>query len=117
MAAATPEEYFSALPRPLAGLGIMLKTVIESELPEAVAKMYHAIPVWSVDAEPTVGVKANAKDIALMFFRGQRIQDPTSRLEPSGSFEMASTKLVTTDDVDETVIRDWLRQAAAIDRG
>jgi hypothetical protein len=116
MAASTPDEYFSSLPRPLAGVGVMLRALIESELPDATTRMYHAIPVWSVGAEPTVGVKANAKDIALLFFRGQRIVDPTGRLTPNGSFEMASTKLVSADDVDETVIRDWVRQAAAADR-
>lgn len=116
MAASSPEAYFSSLPRPLAGLGVTLKALVESELPDAASKMYHAIPVWSVGDEPTVGIKANAKDIALLFFRGQRIQDPTGRLAASGSFEMASTKFTTADDVDETVIRDWIRQAAAHDR-
>ena len=47
---------------------------------------------------------------------GQRVLDSTGRLTPSGSFELASTKLATTDDVDETVIRDWIRQAAALER-
>lgn len=116
MAAASIDAYLDAADLRVAGVARMLRTLVESELPGTPSRMYQGIPVWSIAGTPSIGIKANTKDVALLLFRGQRVLDPTGRLTPSGSFELASTKLATTDDVDETVIRDWIRQAAALER-
>ena len=115
MAAATIEDYLAGVRSPVAPIAQMLRTLIESEAPGTPSKMYQGIPVWSFGGKPSVGIKANTNDVALLFFVGQRIVDPTGKLTASGSFEMASIKLATTADVDETVIRGWLRQAKTVE--
>jgi len=115
MAAATIDEYLDGVGPLVAPVAQMLRTLIESELPDTPSRMYQGIPVWSFGEKPSVGLKANAKDVALLLFLGQRVVDPVGRLTASGSFELATAKLATPDDVDETVIRDWLRQARSLE--
>ena len=115
MAAATIDEYLAGAAPLAAPVAQMLRTLIESELPGIPSRMYQGIATWSFGDKPSVGVKITTKDVALLFFLGQRIVDPTGLLTASGSFELASVKLATTDQVDETVIRDWLRQARAVE--
>jgi hypothetical protein len=95
--------------------------VIGSELPDATTKLYHGIPVWCVGDQPTVGLKPARAHLSVLFFRGQRIldgqgQDATGKLVASGSFELASVKLASTDDLDETALRTWVRAAKDIDK-
>lgn len=115
MAVATIEEYLTNVRPPVRPIAQMLRTLIESEFPDTPSRMYQGIPVWSFNGKPSIGIKANTNDVALLLFAGQRIVDPTGSLTPSGSFEMASVKLRTTEDVDETVIRGWVRQARAVE--
>lgn len=115
MAAATIDAYLDGVAPLAQPVARMLRTLIESELPGTPSRMYQGIPVWSIGEKPSVGIKANTKDVALLLFRGQHVVDPTGLLAASGSFEMASVKLATTDAVDETIIRDWLQQARGLE--
>jgi hypothetical protein len=89
--------------------------ILDEELPGATTKLYHGIPVWCVGDEPTIGIKPAKAHLSVLFFRGQRIADPTGRLVASGSFEMASVKLVRAADLDENALRIWVREARRID--
>jgi hypothetical protein len=90
-------------------------SIIDGELPEATRKRYHGIPVWCVADEPTVGIKPAKAHLSVLFFRGQRIPDPSGTLVGSGSFELASVKLAEPGDLDEGALRTWLRAAKAND--
>jgi hypothetical protein len=89
--------------------------ILDSELPDATSKLYHGIPVWCVGDQPTVGLKPAKAHLSVLFFRGQRIADATGALVASGSFELASVKLASAADLDEDVLRGWVRAAKAID--
>jgi len=115
MAAATIDDYLAAADSGVAPVAERLRAVVESALPRAASKMYQGIPVWLIADSPSVGIKANSRDVALLLFRGQRISDATQRLRASGSFELASVKFTSIDDIDEPALRDWLRQAEAVE--
>lgn len=115
MAAPTIDAYLAGLDTDVAAVARHLRALVESELPGTPSRMYQGIPVWFIREKMSVGIKANRADVALLLFTGQRIADPTGLLRPSGSFELASVKLATPGDVDETIIRDWLRQAKAVE--
>jgi hypothetical protein len=89
--------------------------ILDEELPGATTKLYHGIPVWCVGDEPTIGIKPAKAHLSVLFFRGQRIADPTGTLVASGSFEMASVKLASAGDLDENALRAWVREARRID--
>ena len=89
--------------------------ILDDELPGATTKLYHGIPVWCVGDEPTIGIKPAKAHLSVLFFRGQRIADPTGTLVASGSFEMASVKLASPADLDENALRAWVREARRID--
>lgn len=115
MAAATIDEYLAGLPAAVAPVASALRAVIDGEAPDAASRMYQGIPVWFFRDAMSIGVKANSRDVSLLFFAGQRMSDPTGLLRASGSFELASVKLATTGDVDEDVIRDWIRRAREVE--
>lgn len=108
-------EYLAKQTKPVAGVGGTLVNLISSELPDATAKLYQGIPVWMVSDKPSVGIKAAKDFVSLMFFRGQRIDDASKALIASGSFEMATVKYRSSEEIDEKQVRGWLRQAASID--
>lgn len=90
--------------------------ILDGELPDATTKLYHGIPVWCVGDQPTVGIKPAKAHLSVLFFQGQRLldgrpSDATGKLVASGSFEMASVKLASMDDLDEKALRTWVRAA------
>ena len=108
-------EYLMTQTKPVAGIGGTLVNLIKSELPDATSKLYQGIPVWMVGDQPTVGIKAAKEFVSLMFFRGQRIDDAAKALVPTGSFEMATVRYHSPDEIEENQVRGWLRQAATND--
>jgi hypothetical protein len=93
--------------------------ILDSELPDATTKLYHGIPVWCVGDEPTIGIKPAKAHLSVLFFQGQRLldgarADATGRLVASGSFEMASVKLASPEDLDEDALRGWVRAAKVL---
>lgn len=115
MAAATIDAYLAAASPATAPVAQRLRALIDAAAPGTPSRMYQGIPVWFFRDEMSVGVKANAADVALLFFKGQRFDDPTGLLRPSGSFELASVKLRTLDDIDETIVQDWVTRARAVE--
>jgi hypothetical protein len=45
-------------------------TIIETQLPEAESKIWHAHPVWFLDSNPIVGYSKQKAGIRLMFWSG-----------------------------------------------
>ena len=115
MAAATIAAYLAAATPASAAVAWRLRELIDETVPGTPSRMYQGIPVWFFGEKPSIGVKANTADVALLFFAGQRIDDPTGLLSPSGSFELASVKLRTPDDIDASVVRDWIERARAVE--
>lgn len=68
-----------------------------------------------IGTTPVAMMKAYPSYVTFGLFRGQKIDDPSGRLE-SGSREMASVKLRSVDEIDRAVFAAWLAQAQALEQ-
>jgi hypothetical protein len=112
---ATIDEYFHALPRPLAEIASAARAAIDAGLPDAQSEIKWAHPTWSLGGHPVCYLKAASMHVTFGFWRGASINDPSRRLETSGQV-MAHTKLRSVHDVDTELFADWLHQARALER-
>jgi hypothetical protein len=109
------DEYISALATGERVVAERLQELLDEQLPEATAQLWHAHPVWMAGSTPIAGFKAYPKYVTLMLWGGKRMSDPSSRLEASaGTTDLASVKFAHVDEIDDDLVRDWLSQAAAL---
>jgi hypothetical protein len=87
----------------------LLRAEIDRSMPKAVAKIWHAIPVWFVGEHPVVGFKAGARHVNLLFWNGQSFGDP--KLTAAGKFKAAQIQFTDCSQVDLKALRRWLKSA------
>ena len=102
-AAQTPEDW---------AICDALRTGIDKGLPEAESKIWHAHPVWFLDANPIVGYSKLKSCIRLLFWSGQSFTTPG--LKPEGSFKAAERRFTVAAQVADTPLADWLAEARTI---
>lgn len=90
----------------------LLAQQIDSGLPGAVCRIWHAHPVWFLDDNPIVGYSKLKASVRLLFWSGQSF--PTSGLEPEGKFKAAEARFTSVADIDTDRLRQWLIDAHAI---
>ena len=91
----------------------MLSTVIDSELPEAESKIWHAHPVWFLDGNPIVGYSRQKAGIRLMFWSGADFQEES--LSALGKkFKDASVFFTSVDQIDVADLKRWLKKSKEI---
>lgn len=111
-------DYLNSLDTPLREIGLQARKVIDAALPDATSAMWHGHPVWGLGApgkQPICLLKAYTSYVTFGLWRGQDITDPSGRLQ-AGARRMASVKLKSTEDIDEALFTDWLRQAYALEQ-
>jgi len=113
---ATVEEYIDTLAPPLAEIARAARAAIDAGLPAAESAIKWAHPTWSLGKRPVCYLKAASAHVTFGFWRGASIDDPSGRLESTGSV-MAHVKLRTLADVDRELFADWLVQACALEEG
>ena len=111
---ATVDEYIEALPDELLAVAEAARRVIDARLEGAESAIKWAHPTWSLGKQPVCYLKGASKHVTFGFWRGASIDDPSGRLETSGSM-MAHAKLRSLSDVDEELFADWLRQARELE--
>jgi hypothetical protein len=87
----------------------LLQSELDAALPDAVSKIWHAIPVWFIDENPIVGYKATAKHVNLLFWSGQAFNE--SGLTAAGKFKAAQVQFTEASQVDLKQLRRWLKKA------
>lgn len=87
-----------------------LQGAIDAALPQATSKLWHAIPVWFIGPNPVVGYTARKDGVMLMFWNGQRFDEPG--LEASGSFHVAQIRYDDVSRIDASKLAGWLSKAA-----
>jgi hypothetical protein len=110
---ATVDEYVGSLDPNLRAAAEAVQVVIDACLDDATSAIKWSHPTWSVGTEPVCYLKAASRHVTFGFWKGASIDDPSGRLESSGSV-MAHAKLRSVDDVDPALFADWLRQARAL---
>lgn len=89
-----------------------LRTIIDSALPDAESKIWHAHPVWFLAGNPVAGYSKLKGCIRLLFWSGQSFKTPG--LDKEGTFKAAEKRYTSRDQIDETQLRAWLSEARTI---
>ena len=91
----------------------LLATEIDTHLPEAESKIWHAHPVWFLDGNPTVGYSRQKRGLRLMFWSGADFDEPVLNVVGQ-KFKDASVFLNDVGDVDVLALRRWLAKSVEI---
>jgi hypothetical protein len=89
-----------------------LRSCIDSALPEAESKIWHAHPVWFLDGNPVVGYSRLKDCIRLLFWSGQSFEEPG--LKSEGKFKAAEARYIDVAQIDEASLALWLGKARDI---
>ncbi|HVU16111.1 MAG TPA: DUF1801 domain-containing protein [Candidatus Didemnitutus sp.] len=90
----------------------LLAREIERNLPEAENKIWHAHPVWFLDANPIVGYSKLKGCVRLLFWSGQTFDEP--ELKREGTFKAAEKRFTSVNQVDAASLKRWLAKARKI---
>jgi hypothetical protein len=90
----------------------LLAKEIDSNLPEAENKIWHAHPVWFLDGNPIVGYHKLKDCIRLLFWSGQSFDE--EGLQKEGSFKAAEARYTTAEDINLKDLKRWLKKSKEI---
>lgn len=91
----------------------LLAREIDSGLPEAESRIWHAHPVWFLDGNPTVGYSRQKPGIRLMFWSGADFEE--EGLNVAGKkFKDASVFFNEVSEIAKPDLRRWLAKAEEI---
>lgn len=91
----------------------LLAKEIDTSLPEAENKIWHAHPVWFLDGNPIVGYSKQKPGIRLMFWSGADFEE--AGLKVVGKrFKDASVFFNDLAEVEKSELRRWLKKAHEI---
>lgn len=91
----------------------ILASEIDSGLPEAESKIWHAHPVWFLDSNPIVGYSKQNAGIRLMFWSGESFKE--EKLKPgTGKFKDASIFYSTVEQINTKNLKRWLKKSTSI---
>ena len=90
----------------------LLANEIDSNLPEAANKIWHAHPVWFLDGNPIVGYSKLKDCIRLLFWSGQSFDE--AGLQPEGSFKAAEVRYTSVEQINKEDLKRWLEKSKNI---
>ncbi len=91
----------------------MLATIIDSVLPEAESKVWHAHPVWFLDGNPIVGYSKQKPGLRLMFWSGASFEE--EKLNVVGKkFKDASIFYTALKQINKKDLTRWLKKSKEI---
>ena len=91
----------------------ILAAEIDSSLPEAESKIWHAHPVWFLDGNPIVGYSKQKAGIRLMFWSGESFDE--EKLKPgTGKFKDASIFYTLVEQIKVKDLKRWLKKSKSI---
>jgi hypothetical protein len=102
-------DYHAALDPESRAICEALQGIIDTSLPDAQSRIWHAHPVWFIADNPVVGYSRLKSCVRLLFWSGQSFATPG--LAPEGTFKAAEKRYVTAAQVDEAPLRLWLAEA------
>ena len=91
----------------------LLSITIDSELPEAENKIWHAHPVWFLNDNPIVGFSKQKKGIRLMFWSGADLEEEALNIRGQ-KFKDGSIFYNTISEIKNKDIKHWLKKSREI---
>lgn len=90
----------------------LLAKEINSHLPEAENKIWHAHPVWFLDGNPIVGYSKLKNSVRLLFWSGQSFEE--EGLQKEGTFKAAEARYTSVEQVNTKDLKRWLQKSKDI---
>ncbi|HEX5624963.1 MAG TPA: DUF1801 domain-containing protein, partial [Saprospiraceae bacterium] len=90
----------------------LLAREINTHLPEAENKIWHAHPVWFLEGNPLVGYSKLKNGIRLLFWSGQSFDEDA--LQKEGSFKAAEIRYTSVAEVNARHLARWLEKSRDI---
>ena len=87
----------------------LLAATIDTNLPEAENKLWHAHPVWFLDGNPIVGYSKLKGGVRLLFWSGQSFEE--ENLQNEGKFKAAEARYTSVEEVSVEDLKRWLAKA------
>jgi uncharacterized protein YdhG (YjbR/CyaY superfamily) len=91
----------------------LLATTIDTELPEAESKIWHAHPVWFLEGNPIVGYSKQKAGIRLMFWSGADFDEDKLTVK-GGKFKDASIFYNAVSEIELNDMKNWLKKSREI---
>lgn len=91
----------------------LLAQIIDTNLPNADSKIWHAHPVWFLDGNPIVGYSKQKQGIRLMFWSGAEFEEDDLSIRGE-KFKDASVFYNSIDEINETDLKRWLKKSIHI---
>jgi hypothetical protein len=89
-----------------------LMQAIDSGLPGAESKIWHAHPVWFLEGNPIVGYSKLKDSVRLLFWSGQSFDE--TQLKKEGRFKAAEIRYTAAEQINPQDLKRWLQKAQAI---
>jgi uncharacterized protein YdhG (YjbR/CyaY superfamily) len=90
----------------------LLADEIDSNLPEAANKIWHAHPVWFLEGNPIVGYSKMKDSVRLLFWSGQSFEE--EGLQPEGKFKAAEVRYTSVEQINKEDLKRWLEKSKNI---
>ena len=91
----------------------LLALEIDSGLPEAESKLWHAHPVWFLDGNPIVGHSKQKAGIRLMFWSGESFEEENLKTG-TGKFKDASIFYTLAEQIKVKDLKRWIKKSKDI---
>lgn len=91
----------------------LIAAEIDSSLPEAESKIWHAHPVWFLDGNPIVGYSKQKAGIRLMFWSGESFEEEKLK-RGTGKFKDASIFYNSVEEIKFKDLKRWLKKSKDI---
>ncbi len=85
---------------------------INSGLPEAQSKIWHAHSVWFLDGNPIVGYSKLKNCVRLLFWSGQSFDE--ADLHKEGTFKAAEARYTAVEQINSDDLQRWLAKSRDI---
>jgi hypothetical protein len=92
----------------------LLAAEIDTHLPAADSKIWHAHPVWFLEGNPIVGYSNQKRGIRLMFWSGADFREPGLEKRVGQKFKDASIFYKSFNQIKKTALRRWLRESQSL---
>lgn len=90
-----------------------LAVIIDTELPKAESKIWHANPVWFLEGNPIVGYSLQKAGVRLMFWSGADFGEESLNVR-GAKFKDASIFYTNVSEINADDLNRWLQKSAEI---
>lgn len=108
------DAYYRKLEWPIQAMAKTLDRIVRDEAPQSKVGIKWAVPFYFSDAGPLAYVSAAKRHVTFGVARGAELKDSTGLLQSTGRSPIAKATFPVAQDIPESVVRRWIRDALAL---